>query len=242
MQRHRPQEITTLFLLLPLLMGASLISCLAHPQGLGGLSLPATLTGRPKVQLQASLAGGGHTHGGLVQGKLSATLLNRKRWFAFEVGMLANGTGDTRFRSLHRAQGSSFNYGFVPFAAPIFFVGPVHIRLMGSLLGGGGPQGPAGFWGLGGGSVGYHFGRACVYAGGVVYANLGCCKTNFFSHSYQYPLGFSMDFPFGKRKRKLLRLGLEVIYSTVYGKSGDIRDDYHLWTALLRVTFAYGAR
>lgn len=168
--------------------------------------------------------------------KISSTLYTA-RWFGIEIGAVVTGLGDPALDALSEAQDSSDLWGVLPFAAPTFVIGPVHIRLVLFGFGGGGPEGPAGMIGIAGGSVGYHGDRWALYAGGTAFGTFGCCEGEYQSLVVMAPVGASFDLPTGW-KRADLSVDVEAMYTYIHAGFRQTRDRFHGGTVLVGLTLS----
>lgn len=210
-------------------LGLLLASCVAAPQGLGAVHPPdAMITGRgrpSKVGYVASIGGGGLLSGGVAQARIGSSV-NLAGWFAGEVGVIATGVYDKEHTALQEAQEATFNFGLMPYLAPTFFAGNVHIRLLFFGMGGGGPE-AGGAMGVVGLSVGYHAEDWSVWGGGSVFGAMGCCSGGeYTARVLQVPVGASFDLPVGWDEVDL-SIDVELYYTWVAADYSHLGNDYH---------------
>ena len=218
-----------------------LVGCLPAPRGLAGVQAPQEVIhpnqGRPpSMQLRAVLSGGGSLTGGAAQTRLSTTAQFSK-WYATEFGLIATGLYDGALQSLGKAQDSSFLFGVLPYIAPTFYAGPIHIQLMLFGIGGGGPEGPAGATGYAGLSVGYHWAWGSVFTGASIFGTFGCCDGEYNARIIQAPVGLTMDLPTGWKSADL-SLGAEAIYENLAASFRTERDELQTLTLLFHLIFS----
>jgi hypothetical protein len=108
-------------------------------------------------------------------------------------------------------------------------------------IGGGGPEGPGGYMGLAGATVGLHLDGMQVYSGFTAQAVFGCCEGEYEGVHYQVPVGWVIDeFGLSDDDVWMGRLGLELVWSrnSTGGSYGDVAWD--AVTILANLTFDGG--
>ena len=188
--------------------------CITAMQGTGPVARP---TDGDEFGGRVTLAGGGGS-GESDVGVFQATIAGTPAiadWFGLEVGVSVNGVYDARNAALRGKQDLTTNWGLWPYVAPTFYIGPVDLRLILFGIGGGGPEGPAGFMGLAGGTLGYRFDGGQAWAGFTAQAVFGCCNGEYSGVFYQVPIGIEFfEVPFGETAEDgSMRLGLELIWA-----------------------------
>ena len=191
-----------------------LASCMIAPvRGLGPPLPPATREVTGQVTGQVTVAGGGSADGAIVQTHLRGGY-RLADWATAELGLSVGGDSDPANTELRSRQALTMPWGLWPTLGLSLNLGPVDVRLVGFLLGGGGPQGPGGLMALAGGTVGARLRRATVYAGYLfqwTYGLLG--EREYSSWCHQVPVGFAFP-PIALDRRGLvgLRPGVEALY------------------------------
>ena len=213
--------------------------CIATYQGLGPVIRP--VGGAEDLNGRVTVSGGGGPDAGVIQTTLSAVGALAD-WFGLEVGVTADGVYDGRNEPLRQKQDLTMNWGLWPFVAPTFYIGPVDLRVILFGIGGGGPEGPGGYMGLIGGSLGYRLDGMQMYAGFTAQAVFGCCEGEYTGVSYQVPVGFVFEeIPLTSEGEGACRLGLELVWARNSAGNGGVSSaDWDSVTLFTTVTFDGG--
>ena len=199
-------------------------ACMAMARGVGPIPAPVDEEGA-----RLALAAGGGQEVGLVQGTVGATY-QAAEWFALDLSIVVPGVYAAFDSYLRSAQDLTMNWGLWPVASAIFYIGPVDLRLSLFGIGGGGPEGPAGYMGYAAGTLGLRIDDVrSLWAGFSAQAVNGCCETNYSGVSYQVPIGIVFDrLPLSAAGDAALVFALELLWArdTVgTGGGGDLEVD-----------------
>lgn len=169
-------------------IAASGSACMAMTRGVGPIPAPVDEQGA-----RLALAAGGGQEVGVVQGTVGVNV-QAAEWFAVDLSIVVPGVYDAFDSYLRSAQDLTMNWGVWPVLSGIFYIGPVDLRLSAFGIGGGGPEGLAGYMAYAAGTLGLriHDVRS-LWAGFSVQAVNGCCATNYSGVSYQVPVGVVFD-------------------------------------------------
>lgn len=164
--------------------GLFCLGCIPPVHSLGPVPRPPDDDGL----LRLGVTGGGGMDEAMVQGSVGGAFAIAD-WFSLAADVHAGGTWDPDDPRLAAQQELSMPCSVWPVASGIFHFGPVDWRISLFGIGGGGPEGPGGYMGLVGSTVGYRFDGGSVYAGFTAQAVYGLSTTEYQATTYEVPLG-----------------------------------------------------
>jgi hypothetical protein len=162
--------------------------------------------------VRMGLSAGGGPDLAVAQGSLGFAF-GLADWFALGLDVYANGTWDADDPRLVEQQDLEMPCAVWPLGSAMFYFGPVDWRISLFGIGGGGPEGPGGYMGIVGSTLGWRFERGSVYAGFSAQAVYGLSTREYQATTYEVPLGILFhEERFGEGGDLAMSFSLEMVW------------------------------